>query len=388
MKVAFVLNSTDCLNGATKAFLSLMHGLCRQGVECCVVLPDAVGVCGTLRAEGIATFVLPYRGCVYPALQTVRDRFLYPLRLVWQQWLNYRAVPRLSRWLQQQHVDIVHTNVGVIRIGFDAARRLGIPHVYHIREYASLIGFHYFPSRSSFLSQLSCGRSYSICITRDIQRHYQQTDNPRSRVVYDAACPHRDQLTEVPDGGYFLCAGRVEPTKGVDLLLEAYASYARHTDTSLPLLMAGNTNRPDYLRRIKQLVADQGVDRLVSFLGPRKDIEQLMRQARALIVASEHEGFGLCMAEAMSVGCLVIGRDTTGSREQMDNGVRLTGEEIALRFGTAAQLAACLQEVTCRPATDFLPMRRRAFHTVNACYTPQVSAEAVYGFYQEILKNT
>ena len=385
MKVAFVLNSTTRLGGATKAFLTLMRGLREKGVACCVVVPDAAGVCEDLRAEGVTTLILPYRASVYPPMRTLSEKFLFLPRLVWQQWLSYRAVPRLSRWLQQQHVDIVHTNVGVIRIGFDAARRLGIPHVYHIREYASLIGFHYFPSRSSFLSQLSCGRSYSICITRDIQRHYQQTDNPRSRVVYDAACPHRDQLTEVPDGGYFLCAGRVEPTKGVDLLLEAYASYAHHTDTPLPLLMAGNTNRPDYLRRIKQLVADQGVDWLVSFLGPRKDIEQLMRQARALIVASEHEGFGLCMAEAMSVGCLVIGRDTTGSREQMDNGVRLTGEEIALRFGTEAQLADRLQEVTCRPATDFLPMRRRAFHTVNACYIPQVSVAAVFNLYQEIL---
>lgn len=386
MKVAFVLNSTTRLGGATKAFLTLMRGLREKGVACCVVVPDAAGVCEDLRAEGVTTLILPYRASVYPPMRTLSEKFLFLSRLVWQQWLSYRAVPRLSRWLQQQHVDIVHTNVGVVRIGFDAARRLGIPHVYHIREYADLdFGLRYFPSRHSFLHQFSQPRSYSVCITRDIQRYHHQTGSPASRVIYDAACPYRDQMPEESDGDYLLYAGRVEPAKGLDFLIEAYARYARMTDAPLPLLVAGNIDNPEYFRHVEQQVLGYGMDTRVTFLGPRKDIEQLMRKARALIVASGHEGFGLCMAEAMSVGCLVIGRDTTGSREQMDNGVRLTGEEIALRFGTEAQLADRLQEVTCRPATDFLPMRRRAFHTVNACYIPQVSVAAVFNLYQEIL---
>lgn len=40
----------------------------------------------------------------------------------------------------------------------------------------------------------------------------------------------------------------------------------------------------------------------------------------ALIVPSPFEAFGLITAEAMFNKCLVIGRDTAGTKEQFDNG--------------------------------------------------------------------
>ena len=63
-----------------------------------------------------------------------------------------------------------------------------------------------------------------------------------------------------------------------------------------------------------------------------------MRQAKAIIIPSHNEGFGRCMPEAMFNGCLCIGHDTGGTKEQMDNGTEATGEDIALRYQTEDQL--------------------------------------------------
>lgn len=59
----------------------------------------------------------------------------------------------------------------------------------------------------------------------------------------------------------------------------------------------------------------------VVFLGMRKDIYSLMKDAMALIVPSYWEGFGFITTEAMFNGCLVIGRNTSGTKEQFDNGL-------------------------------------------------------------------
>lgn len=49
-----------------------------------------------------------------------------------------------------------------------------------------------------------------------------------------------------------------------------------------------------------------------------------MNRATALIVPSPFEAFGLITAEAMFNKCLVIGKDTAGTKEQFDNGQKNT----------------------------------------------------------------
>ena len=51
-----------------------------------------------------------------------------------------------------------------------------------------------------------------------------------------------------------------------------------------------------------------------------------------LIVPSIFEGFGFITAEGMANGCVVLGRNTAGTKEQFDNGVKMTGKEIGVRF--------------------------------------------------------
>lgn len=53
-------------------------------------------------------------------------------------------------------------------------------------------------------------------------------------------------------------------------------------------------------------------------MGYCKNVYLLMHKAKALIVASYYEGFGRMTAEALFCGCLVIGRNTGGTKEILD----------------------------------------------------------------------
>lgn len=386
MKVAFILNSTIVTGGASKSFLSMLTGLMNIGVTPIVILPDNDGLYNKLKELGVKTHVLTYREGTYPPFEnTIVDGLLFIPRLLGRIYVNWRSAYKLKKIFKEEKPYIVHTNVSVINIGFKAARKLGIPHIYHIREYGDMdFNRHYFPFHGYFAKQLDMQKSYSICITRDIQRHHRQEGKPTSRVIYNGIMSRRDTLPSNV-GKYFLFMGRIEPAKGLDFLLKAYKEYSVNTATPLPLYIAGVAHDNNYEKYINRCIEEAKIKKNIIFLGEIQEVEPVIHNAKAIIIPSCFEGFGRVMPEAMFHGCLAIGRNTGGTKEQMDNGKDLTGKEIALSFTTVEQLAEHLLSVSKNPAKDFVPIRERAFQTVNALYTIEAQVENVYKFYKDII---
>ena len=388
MNVAYILSSAKALGGASKAFKTMLTGLMQKGVQPVVVMPEDGPMCEWCRERDIPFLITTYRFATYPNWKTLKDWLLFVPRLLARQWVNTRSVRFLTRELRQRGVELVHTNVGVVDVGYRVARQLCIPHIYHIREYADLdFGFHYFPSKRRFCSQLSSPTVYSICITRGIQRHHGLEQSLRSRIIYDgirstiATCPPASQ------GDYFLYAGRIEHTKGLDILLQAY-DFCRERGVQLPpLWIAGRVAEPEYMRNQEAFIHEHHMASQMRFLGERSDIETLMRTARALIVPSRHEGFGLCMPEAMFCGCPVLAYDTAGTHEQLENGLQMTGEEIAYRFTSPEQLADRMEHLMGTAPDVLSAMTTRAFNVVNQLYTSEAHGDKVFRFYQDILNN-
>lgn len=386
MNVAYILSSAKALGGASKAFKTMLTGLMQKGVRPVVVMPEEGPMCEWCRERSIPFLVTTFRFATYPNWKTPKDWLLFVPRLLARLWVNEKSVRFLVQELRARHIELIHTNVGVVDIGYRVARRLGTPHIYHVREYADLdFGFHYFPSKRCFRNQLSSSSVYSICITRGIQRYHGLEQSLRSRVIYDgirsamATCPPASQ------GDYFLYAGRIEHTKGLDILLQAY-DFCRERGIQLPpLWVAGRVAEIGYMEDMQTFVQVHHLQEVVHFLGERPDIEALMQKARALIVPSRYEGFGLCMPEAMFTGCPVIAHDTAGTHEQLDNGLRMTDEEIAYRFSSPEQLAKCMELLLCASPDVLSAMTTRAFNVVNQLYTSEAHCENVFRFYQDIL---
>jgi glycosyltransferase involved in cell wall biosynthesis len=104
-------------------------------------------------------------------------------------------------------------------------------------------------------------------------------------------------------GGYFLYCGLIEPRKNLSRLIAAHARAA----TGLPLVLVG----PEGWRSgpiLAEAAASDGVIRLP--YQERSALAALLRDARALLFPSLAEGFGLPVAEAMTLGTpALISRD-------------------------------------------------------------------------------
>lgn len=107
-------------------------------------------------------------------------------------------------------------------------------------------------------------------------------------------------------GQYFLHVGRVVPEKRQ---LDLIAAFARCTDPTLRLVLAGANDHPsDYEDQVNRAAAqDARVVRTGAL--PPADIYQLLSHARAFVLPSSHEGLPISLLEAMRCGAPVVVSD-------------------------------------------------------------------------------
>jgi len=134
---------------------------------------------------------------------------------------------------------------------------------------------------------------------------------------------------------YFLYAGRLEPLKGVEDLLELFRAY-RDAD----LLIAGSGSLESRLRAAVRKLPHV---RLLGSVHP-DDLEPLYRGAVAVLVPSRcYETFGLSAAEGMRVGTPAVVRRVGALPEIVEEGGGLS-------FGGLAECRRALESLLGNPA--------------------------------------
>jgi D-inositol-3-phosphate glycosyltransferase len=112
-------------------------------------------------------------------------------------------------------------------------------------------------------------------------------------------------------GPLLLAIGRLDPIKGVDLLLDSVA--LMHTPATL-MVIGGNPDGDAELDRLRVRAADLGLADRVRLPGAitQSELPRYYRAAEALVVASRYESFGLVAVEALACGTPVVAAKVGG----------------------------------------------------------------------------
>lgn len=137
---------------------------------------------------------------------------------------------------------------------------------------------------------------------------------PQEKVVVtyeaiDVGVQKKRQNEQMRTGDYFLYVGNAYPHKNLEKLIEAFMN-VRRTSLSIKLILVG---RNDFFYTRLQNKLQNGVELIVA---PNDAmLANLYQHAKALVMPSLMEGFGLPPLEAMANGCPVVISDIPSLRE-------------------------------------------------------------------------
>lgn len=164
-----------------------------------------------------------------------------------------------------------------------------------------------------------------------------------------------------PQAKVVVSAGRLEPVKGFDRLIEAYEPVA-HANPDWHFHIYGRGSQQD---RLERAIAERGLAGRVRLRGYAPRFGEILASASIFALASHHEGLPMVLLEAMSKGLPVVSFDVSpGSAALVSDGRNgwliedgdvsafstglfelIKDSDLRLRMGAAAQAVARQYEV-------------------------------------------
>lgn len=117
----------------------------------------------------------------------------------------------------------------------------------------------------------------------------------------------RDRLNIPRESKIILFVGRIDPIKGIDVLIKALQVVGSLDDIYL-YIVGGNQDENDYYKYIETLVKEAGLTEKVVFTGaiPHDSLRTYYNAADVFVLPSHYESLGFVVIEAMACGTPVV----------------------------------------------------------------------------------
>ena len=129
------------------------------------------------------------------------------------------------------------------------------------------------------------------------------------------------QILGLSEKRVVLSVGRIEPLKGLDILLRAVAMLGNRAGMRL-IIVGGKLGCDRELERLKSIAAGLGLQDMVTFAGAveQSKLPIFYSAADVFVLPSYYESFGLSALEAMACGVPVIASKVVGPRTFINGG--------------------------------------------------------------------
>jgi len=314
-KNILLLHSSNDLYGASKIFLQLIDLLTKNGFDVHIIIPEKGMLDDFLIKKDIKI--------EYFELGVLRKKYLNPLGLINRLVTNVKAIAFLSKYIKDHSIDLVYTNTSTILSGGIAAKRTGVPSLFHIHEVPTGNKLYEFFS-GKIINWYS---SKVLTVSNSVKKHWlKYIDDKKIERIYNGIIFSKtDSLVELErdqDDFVITSVARIIPYKGHKYLIDIADELIKKS-TKFKFLIVGDTlsSYVSYEKSIKQKVKDLGLEHQIKFLGFREDVSSILKQSDLFIhPAIAPDPLPTVLFEALYNDLPSVATNLGGAIEILDNG--------------------------------------------------------------------
>ena len=404
----------DHYYGSAKAAINLL----KYANEHCedvryIVLTQTRGAINDLcDGMGIENYVTGHAyACVAPEGGRLRNTVKHLAKKALVTAKNNRAISRIEKLVDLNTIDVIHTNIDRDIIGCTLAQKYAIPHVMHLREFAT---GHYNvePLYEGQYEEYNRLVDRYIAISKAVGQNWQEIglDADKIKVVYDGIDVDRVQQREgsaveaaveaaaveenaagesaaevaaapQPRKLRLVMCGDVSSLKGQDQAIRALALIKEASvRKNITLDVFGEVHSEKaYMGDMQRIIEGSGLTGNVVFRGYSSQLASLLKGYDCGIVCSRREGFGLATAEFMAAGLAVIASDTGANSELIEDGV----SGLIYHYQDVADLSAKIETLYKDPG-KLDSFGRSARNAVEEKFTIGVNCRGILDVYREV----
>lgn len=353
--------------GAERSLLDVAKGLMDRGLRVAVVVPGSGRLLQELDAADIPVIKWKYYGWLGRKNRLLKGAFRLAFNII-------SSVLFVAR--NRSKFSFVYTNTITTPFGVFIATGMGLPHVWHAREFVHEdMGAEFdlpkFVLRKIFLKKLAISIYNSNALKNKFLRYF---GTHKSAVVYNgiplAKVPNKFQLRDLGASSpvKLIMVGSLHEGKGHSDAIDALRLIV-YSFPNARLLIVGDGDQ-DYKASLEMQAEQSNVRSNLVFEGYAENPNELIASADVFLMCSRNEAFGRVTVEAMSTGCPVIGTDSGGTREIIEDGVSGILYEPKNPTDLAKKAIRLIQDKTLRKEISVASKRRSGDFSVEA---------AVYG---------
>ena len=310
-----LIHSSNDLYGASKIFLQLIDLFLSNGFNVYVVLPSEGPLDVFLNKKDITVS--------YDELGVLRKKYLNPLGLINRLVANIKAIKFLSKYIKDHSIDLVYTNTSTILCGGIAAKKNGVPSLFHVHEIPTGNKLYEFFS-GKIINRCS---SKVMTVSNSVNKHWLKYINDKKieRIYNGIIFKKSDSLIKLEidqDDFVITSVARIIPYKGHGYLIDIANELVKKS-SKFKFLIVGDTlsSYVSYERGVKQKVKDLGLGNQIKFLGFRNDVSSILKQSDLFIhPAIAPDPLPTVLFESLHNDLPSVATNLGGAIEILDNG--------------------------------------------------------------------
>jgi glycosyltransferase involved in cell wall biosynthesis len=301
---------------------------------------------------------------------------------------DLRVVKRIAAMIESDGYNLVHAHTPrTALVGRLAARRAGVPFLYHVHSPAGRDSTRRLLNRINAMIEWTAVRDATrlIAVSPSLRQYMIAGGIAPDRVtcVLNGVPPLGGAIERRPPTGTWMLGtvALFRPRKGVEVLLESLA-VLRSRGVNVRLRAVGGFETPAYEWSIQSLAEKLGLGDAIDWIGFTRGVNRELAKIDVFVLPSLFgEGLPMVVLEAMAAGVPVVASRVEGVPDAVAH--RATG--LLVEPGSVSQLSQAIEEIVAG-RIDYGALSRGARRRHAELFSDTTMAAGVNAVYRDVLK--